>query len=232
MASPRVPWWRPIALATVAVTGIFLLTQQRGSDAAPLAQHNASERERLEKIESELHALGALAASGPDTEQSQLEARINAMKLEVTRLSRALAQRTEESPAEAGPAQSTDYQPGATAEQLGGFLEQQLAKEVADLNWSVAAAQEISRDLRGQGLENTQLGDVRCRATLCRIEASHNSMEAEQKFIGRIGSLEAFRDAEGFVQHVPRSDGGIVTMVYVSRAGHRLPSVSDVSPRM
>ena len=231
MASPRVPWWRPIALAAVAVTAIFFLTQPRGSDAV-LAGHNAAERERLEQIESELHALGASAASGQDAERSQLEARINAMKLEVTRLSRALAQRTEEATAEAGPAQTTEDQPVATAEQLGGFLEEQLAKEVADANWSAAAAQEISRDLRGQGLEDTQLGDVRCRATLCRIEASHNSMEAEQKFIGRIGSLEVFRDAEGFVQHVPRSDGGIVTMVYVSRAGHRLPSISDVSPRM
>jgi len=35
---PGVPWWRPIALAMVAVTGIFFLTEQRSSDAAPVAE--------------------------------------------------------------------------------------------------------------------------------------------------------------------------------------------------
>jgi hypothetical protein len=43
---PGVPWWRPIALAMFAVTGIFFLTQHPGSDAAPAA----------EKIDRELQA--------------------------------------------------------------------------------------------------------------------------------------------------------------------------------
>jgi hypothetical protein len=231
VAGPGVSWWRAIALATVAVTAIFFLTQQTGSDAAPVARQNASERERLDKIERELQGLGASPAAGNDADRAQLEARIDTMKLEVARLSKALAQRAEEARAEARP-EIPDDRPAATAEQRGGVLEEQFAKEAADANWSAAAAQEISRDLRSQGLEDTQLGDVRCRATLCRIEASHSSMEAEQKFIGRIGELEAFRNSEGFVQHVPRSDGSIATMVFVSRAGHRLPSDWDVASRL
>lgn len=132
MASPRVPWWRPLALAAVAVPAIFLLTRERGSDAAPV-----------------------------------------------------------------------------------------------DSTWSTAAAQELSSELRSQGLEDSQLGDVRCRATLCRIEATHRSLDAEQKFLARIGELAAFRDAESFVERVPRSDGSIATTMFVSRSGHRLPDLAE-----
>jgi len=53
----RVPWWRPIALAVMAVTAIFFLPQKSGSGAAPVAEREASERERLEDIELELQAL-------------------------------------------------------------------------------------------------------------------------------------------------------------------------------
>jgi hypothetical protein len=123
----RVSWWRPVALAAVAVPAIFLLTKERSSDAAAVE--------------------------------------------------------------------------------------------------SAERAQELSSAIRGLGLESSQLGAVRCRATLCRIEVSHGSFEAEQKFVARIGELAAFRDAEGFVERVPRSDGSIATTMFVSRSGHRLPDL-------
>jgi hypothetical protein len=170
-----------------------MLTKER-APVAPSVAGNASERARLESIERELQALGASAASAQDADRAQLESRINALKLDVTRLSKTLAQPDANTKAETEPA---------------------------------AAAQQVSRSLMSPVLENTQLGDVRCRATLCRIEASHGSLEAERKFIARIGELEAFRDAEGFVERVPHSDGSITTMVFVSRSGHRLPGFPD-----
>ena len=121
---PRVPWWRPAALAAVAVPSIFFLTQDRGIDAAPVVVRTVDEQ----------------------------------------------------------------------------------------------FADEIARSLMTAGLANTQLGDVRCQAMLCRIEASHSNVEAERKFIAHIGELEEFRDTEGFVERVSRGDGRIVTMVFVSRA--------------
>lgn len=197
MGSRRVPWWRPAALAAVAVPGIFFLTQERGSEVETAVERNPSARE------PELQTVGA-------SDRAQLTVRVDAMKPDVAR------QRAEDRPA-------------PTAEQLGGILEERFAAEAADASWSTAAAQEIARDLRGPGLENSQLGDVRCRATLCRIEVSHSSMEAEQKFIGRIGELEAFRNSEGFVQRAPRSDGSVTTMMFVSRSGYRLPKSPDAA---
>ena len=75
--SPRVPWWRPLALVAVAVPSILMLTPERAPEVATVVERNASERERLERIERELQAL----------------------QIDVTRLSRTLEQHHEESQA-------------------------------------------------------------------------------------------------------------------------------------
>jgi hypothetical protein len=210
MQSRRVPWWRPAALAAVAVPGIFLLTQERGSELASAVVLDPARRDHVERIEPEPPAPGAPAPPGESADRAQQSVRVDATNL----------------------AQRAEVPAASAAEQVGRLLEERFAAQAADATWATAAAQEISRGLRAPGLESTQLGDVHCRATLCRIEASHSSMEAEQKFIGRISELEAFRNSEGFVQRVSHGDGSITTMIFVSRPGHRLPSVRDVAPLM
>jgi hypothetical protein len=55
--SPRVPWWRPLALVVVAVPSIFMLTPEHALDVMPVVDSNSSEREQLQRIERELQAL-------------------------------------------------------------------------------------------------------------------------------------------------------------------------------
>lgn len=55
--SPRVPWWRPLALAAVAVPSIFMLTPDRAPHAARGVERTESERERVDQLESRIDGL-------------------------------------------------------------------------------------------------------------------------------------------------------------------------------
>jgi hypothetical protein len=110
-------------------------------------------------------------------------------------------------------------------QQLISLLDNTVMTEQADPSWSIAAAEEIGRDLPPAALEKTQLGDVRCQSTLCRIQATHDNPNVEQSFMAELGRLTSFRNGEAFLTRTPREDGRLVTTVFVSRSGHSLPAL-------
>jgi len=102
-------------------------------------------------------------------------------------------------------------------------LEALMRSEKADPTWSLAAAEEVSTGLPASTTEQTQLGEVRCLSTLCRVEATH-APGAEDAFMIQLTQLTAFRNSEAYVTRAPLHDGRIATTIYVSRSDHDLPN--------
>jgi hypothetical protein len=229
MRSSHLTLWVTLGLATVLVgpVAIVLNHYSQSQDPPPNAVAAVADQSQLVKLkhlEAELAALKARSASASSSDRERMEAQLNALKQEMSNLEK-------KTPAVADVATS---EPNSLADriaaeeeqtrQLAQYLDGALASEAADPSWSAAAAQEISGGLTDAAREHTQLGEVRCGSSLCRIEASHDSPAAEQGFIMQLGQLKSFHQAEGFGQRVERSDGSVATTLFVSRSGHRLPN--------
>lgn len=117
-------------------------------------------------------------------------------------------------------AESEDAQLAARA----SFLDATFMAERADPTWSMVAAESVSRDLPSNALQNNQVSDVACQSSLCRIQATHTDINAEQTFLMELGNLHAFRNGEAFLVTTSRQDGSLATTIYVSRSGQNLPA--------
>lgn len=233
--------WLTLGLTAVFAGPIAVLThssQSQDSPAAPVADvGEQSKLRQLRQLEADLAKLKALDGSAAGAERDRMEAQLKALKQQMSDLGKTLAafeSARQPSAPDASSGEPRNIEEAIAEEeeatrQMAQLLEGTVASEPADPSWSVAAAQEISRNVSDAVLEHTQVGEVRCQSTLCRIEASHDSAEAEQVFIMQLGQLESFRQSEGFGQRVQRSDGSVATTLFVSRSGHRLPEPSAAS---
>jgi hypothetical protein len=105
------------------------------------------------------------------------------------------------------------------------FLDASFMAEPMDPSWSMAAAESVNRDLPAIALQNSQVSDIACQSHLCRIQATHADITAEQTFLIELGNLSAFRNGETFMVTTPRQDGSLATTIYVSRSDQHLPAV-------
>jgi chromosome segregation ATPase len=217
-----------IALIGVTVVGLSRRGQSQDSSASlPGTQEVQSRSRQLSRLESDLAALKSRSLSS--TQNDRLAAQLKTLEEEMARMNKALTTEARQASTAAETAPEASSMMDAVAEderqsqQFTQFLEGSLANETTDSKWANAAAQEISGGLDEATMRSTQIGDVRCGTTLCRIEASHDTLEAEQRFIMQLGTLGTFQQSEGFAQRVQRDDGTVMTTMFLSRSGHRLP---------
>jgi hypothetical protein len=88
----------------------------------------------------------------------------------------------------------------------------------------MTTAADISRIMQGPGLEKTNVNGVQCGTTRCRIDVSHSSPQSVMQFNIALNQIDTFGNSEGFVQQLPRADGGVDVVMYVSRGNHTLPA--------
>jgi len=95
-----------------------------------------------------------------------------------------------------------------------------LAAEPVDRGWAPATERLIADTMTKPVFKGTKLLEATCRSTLCRFEVSHETDADRSKFSSnlptRLPSLPSgsMRNAEG-----PERK----TIIYVARAGHRVP---------
>jgi hypothetical protein len=106
-------------------------------------------------------------------------------------------------------------------------LDSVMLQEPIDTNWSGIAEAEVGNAITViDNSTSTELYDVRCQSTICRIDAAHSDPTAEMEFTMQLGQLEAFRDAHAFIQRIENEDGTSDTVTYISRAGYKLPELA------
>jgi len=211
------------AIALAVAVGVTVTNRTETPAPAKAVVTDDSQQARLGRLERELAALGTMPRSS-ESDQVDLETRLDAFKREIAKLS------GQPDPATAPAAATVPTDPIEQERQEHEFkqqaiatLENSMASEPMDANASMFASAELSRVMQSPVFEKTRIGEVQCGSTLCRIDVSHPDAQAEMQFSLSLSQVETFREGEGFVQMLPRSDGGIDTVIYISRTGHQLP---------
>ena len=215
--------WLNAATAIALAVAVGVIVKDRSETPAPAKTvvTDDTQQARLGRLERELSALGTMPRSS-ESQPVDLEARLDALKRELATLSGQPKPTAAPAAAPADPIEQ-ERQEHEFKQQAIATLEDSLASEPMDANASMVTSAELSRVMQSPVFEKTRIGEVQCRSTLCRIDVSHDDPQAEMQFSLSLSQVETFRDGEGFVQMLPRSDGGIDTVVYISRAGHHLP---------
>jgi hypothetical protein len=112
----------------------------------------------------------------------------------------------------------------ATAAVLA-HLDRTFTSENADSRWAGPAANDAVRAISGSLPDGSQLSEVNCRATLCRIATTHHSMEAFRAYNeAAFGKPERMPWNGGVYSAVrEQSSGGIVAVAFLAKDGLGLP---------
>lgn len=101
-------------------------------------------------------------------------------------------------------------------------LDQELAMQPADEEWSLAAAEQIATAVGEAVLEESQLLQADCRTTLCRAEVVHESKADLDLFMERFHSALSWQ-TNSHNHTTSYQDGRLGTVVYLAREGYSLP---------
>jgi hypothetical protein len=130
----------------------------------------------------------------------------------------------EESGAAANKAEpARDYQQEAV-----NRIETQFAEEARDPAWN--ASPQIRGKLSAVLPSGSQLRELDCQSSLCRMETTHRSLDAYHDFVAR-GFGHAEDDSTVWpgsvtfsVQEDPAHHGEVVAVAYLLRPGHQFPN--------
>lgn len=211
-----------IALA-VAVGFIVKDKSESPTPAVSAAVSSDAQHSRLASLERELHALSSLPNSGKYA-PADVEQRLEALKREMANLSKST-----NSPIAQGAQMPVDpieeeQREREALQQEVALMENALGSEPADASGSMNTAAEISRLMQTAAFEKTSVNAVQCNTTMCRIDVSHSDPQSVMQFNSALNQIETFQNSEGFVQQLPRADGGVDVVMYVSRGTHTLPA--------
>lgn len=119
-----------------------------------------------------------------------------------------------------------EAQERARTAQTTALLDNSFAAQPKDPTWSLQAERQVADSFNSDEIAaGSQLQQLSCQSTLCRIQSHHSDTAAERVFMTRLGRLNAFGDAEAYSQRLEQPDGSIETVTFVTRSGHRLPSM-------
>jgi len=221
----RVSSWLNVATAAALVVAVGVIVEDRTEviSSAKAAVSNDSQQLRLEKLERDVAALSARPRTDEHT-QSDLAARLEWLEEEIARVSAQMSSTgaTRAGTVSAGPIEQ-ERQRDEPDQRAIETLENAFASESTDVNGSMAAAVQLSNVIHDMEFENTHVSEVVCQSTLCRINVSHADTEADILFTQSLNRTDEFNESESYVQHLPSNNGGVNTVIYVSRAGHHLP---------
>ena len=211
------------AIALAVAVGFIVKDKSESPTPAVTAVSDDAQHSRLANLERELRALSSLPTSG-ESAPTDLEQRLEALKREIAILSKPANSKAE-------PVAQTPVDPIEQEQQDREYLQQEIAlmenalgSQPADASGSMNTAAEISRVIQTAALEKTSVNGVQCNTTMCRIDASHPNTHAAMQFSHALNQIETFQNSEGFVQQLPRADGGVDVVMYVSRGNHKLPA--------
>lgn len=130
-----------------------------------------------------------------------------------------------------GPASVIDRETAAQQQEQRDFerkqaMEASFQKETTDTNWSIATIDLINQVLMRDELKQTQVVDMTCRSTLCRLEIVHPDQEAAGNFESTLPLQVGQALPEISYHHQTLNDGGVSTVLYMARTGYSLPEVN------
>lgn len=120
-------------------------------------------------------------------------------------------------------------------DQIQEQMEERFYAEAADAAWDYKAVRTIEQRIAGLMPASSALRSVECRASFCRIETSHASIEEFRELVhGAFLSPDTQLWNGGFFASVlgepPAAGAGMVAVAYLAREGQALPPPDRAAP--
>jgi len=112
-------------------------------------------------------------------------------------------------------------QPQDSADDVMIRYETAFGLESQDPEWSSDTEQRIVSLLDAERAPGTEVAEVSCQKSMCRLELAHTDDQAREIFLQALPMEPPF-DEEGFFYPIGDEDAE-ATVVFIARAGHRLP---------
>lgn len=113
----------------------------------------------------------------------------------------------------------------ARAAQVLMTMDNQIAEEPYDAQWAPGMQDSIMTALRQEIFNGTELVDLSCKSSLCRINVQHASVDTEHDFMSQFVASAGFTDTEVFYSREEHEDGSVQETYYISRDGHQLTAL-------
>jgi hypothetical protein len=88
---------------------------------------------------------------------------------------------------------------------------------------STSIARELSSQATSAEFQGSEIGDVRCAGSLCRIEVQSQDSKSGRQLTKLPTQTGAFIGGQAFTLSDVQEDGRVHTTIFASRTGHELP---------
>ncbi len=158
--------------------------------------------------------------------QQQIHSRLNGVMDELAALQKNAPEQTtsqQTRSSDAGHIHRTEQERVQRREARVMDLDTSLNSESIDETWQASAQMKINEVIDGTQLAGTDLVDLDCRDTLCKLEVSHHDETALEEFEENFAHQLAWNTSR-FSTTEQGADGRVYHTIYLSREGHALPS--------
>ncbi len=102
-------------------------------------------------------------------------------------------------------------------------IEATLRHEAIDATWVAQATDAIEQAMEDKALAGSELHDLECRSTLCRVEVAHQNPIARADFMLRFAMMVGPVLPSMTAQPIEGDDGSSTSSIYLARQGYELP---------
>jgi hypothetical protein len=104
-------------------------------------------------------------------------------------------------------------------------LDSHFSGEPYDADWAPRMEADMQTALEQQEFADSQLIDLACQSSLCRLEVEHDNDGAEQTFLHQFLAMTGFTKTETYYWRETTDNGNVQMTYYISRDGQSLPDL-------
>lgn len=205
-------------LAGVAVCGLLVRLATGGGGAAPAAGSDP--------------ATGQVWGAGDADRDGRARGKVPALvRLRASNDGQGRAQAGAVEPAPAAVERES------TPEEIVARIDARFYREPAETEWGKTAVERTTAVFRRLATPSTRLGRIECRATMCRVEATHRDVDDFQSYVTSVAADPIDQHDQGRLwnagftaQVISTSPSGVNAITYVSREDAPSPGPEDSLP--
>lgn len=103
------------------------------------------------------------------------------------------------------------------------YLDEALTTQEYDPRWAPEVESTVERLFESSTFTMSQLSGFQCMSNLCRLDITHQNVDAEQTFLQQFFVAGNFGDTEAFFVKDEQANGQSYMTFYFTRDGYRLP---------
>jgi len=129
------------------------------------------------------------------------------------------------------PAQAARQQHIPEGAEYVAQIDEKFRAQTIDPSWSQKAVSDATRAISGDLTQGSRLGTVECRASLCRVESSHDSVQAFATFMDTALFSPSRKLWNGSIstQVVSQAPSDVRAVTFIAREGHDVPAAELVT---